>query len=128
MRKFQPRRQRSHHTHKPVDEAQEKFFAGTVVDPSQRIRLEEGCQELTMRAMDLICPSAGGVDSGCVYGDSKLIDTIESQKPAQGVPEEPGKGKKTDRRQRDVGEGAAHPAPHQKDAPKNQDIDAHYCQ
>jgi len=60
MRKFQPRRQRSHHTHKPVDEAQEKFFAGTVVDPSQRIRLEEGCQELTMRAMDLICPIGRG--------------------------------------------------------------------
>ena len=38
------------------DEAEARFFAGTAVDPSPRIRLENGSAELTMRAMDLICP------------------------------------------------------------------------
>jgi transcription termination factor Rho len=39
---------------------QNKFLAGTPVDPSPRIRLEAGSQELTMRAMDLICPIGMG--------------------------------------------------------------------
>lgn len=42
------------------DEAEAKFYAGTAVDPSPRIRLEDGCSELTMRAMDLICPIGMG--------------------------------------------------------------------
>jgi transcription termination factor Rho len=42
------------------DEAEKKFLAGTPVDPSPRIRLEAGSQELTMRAMDLICPIGMG--------------------------------------------------------------------
>lgn len=42
------------------DEAQSRFYAGTVIDPSPRIRLENGCSELTMRAMDLICPIGMG--------------------------------------------------------------------
>ncbi len=33
---------------------------GTAVEPSPRIRLEDGCQEFTMRAMDLICPIGMG--------------------------------------------------------------------
>ena len=37
-----------------------KFLAGTPIDPSPRIRLEAGSQELTMRAMDLICPIGMG--------------------------------------------------------------------
>ena len=37
-----------------------KFLAGTPVDPSPRICLEAGSQELTMRAMDLICPIGMG--------------------------------------------------------------------
>ncbi len=41
-------------------EAERKFIAGTPVDPSPRIRLEDGSQELTMRAMDLICPIGMG--------------------------------------------------------------------
>jgi transcription termination factor Rho len=43
-----------------LDEAEKKFLAGTPVDPSPRIRLEAGSQELTMRAMDLICPIGMG--------------------------------------------------------------------
>ena len=38
------------------DEAELQFFAGTPIDPSPRLRLEDGSKELTMRAMDLICP------------------------------------------------------------------------
>ncbi len=43
-----------------VDEAEKKFLAGTPIDPSPRIRLEAGSQELTMRAMDLVCPIGMG--------------------------------------------------------------------
>ena len=35
-------------------------MASTAIDPSPRIRLEEGSQELTMRAMDLITPIGMG--------------------------------------------------------------------
>ena len=43
-----------------IDEAERRFFDGTAVDPSPRIRLEDGSAELTMRAMDLICPIGMG--------------------------------------------------------------------
>lgn len=43
-----------------VNESERKFFAGTPIDPSPRIRLEAGSTELTMRAMDLICPIGMG--------------------------------------------------------------------
>ncbi|MBF0570713.1 MAG: transcription termination factor Rho [Candidatus Omnitrophica bacterium] len=43
-----------------VDEAERKFIAGTPVDPSPRILLEDGSRELTMRAMDMICPIGMG--------------------------------------------------------------------
>lgn len=43
-----------------VEEAERQFLAGTPVDPSPRIRLEDGSKELTMRAMDLICPIGMG--------------------------------------------------------------------
>lgn len=39
-----------------TDEAEKRFFAGTVVDPAPRVRLEAGSRELTMRAMDLMTP------------------------------------------------------------------------
>ncbi len=39
---------------------QYKVLTGTPIDPSPRIRLEAGSQELTMRAMDLICPIGMG--------------------------------------------------------------------
>jgi len=56
---------RSSHQHSrlaPIrrDEAEKKFLAGTPIDPSPRIHLEAGSQELTMRAMDLICPVGMG--------------------------------------------------------------------
>lgn len=58
-RDFTP--QRAQNVPPPViSEAQARFFAGTVVDPSPRIRLEDGSKELTMRAMDLICPIGMG--------------------------------------------------------------------
>jgi transcription termination factor Rho len=43
-----------------LDPAEAKFLAGTAVDPTPRIRLEDGSSELTMRAMDLICPIGMG--------------------------------------------------------------------
>ncbi len=42
------------------DEGEKRFLAGIPVDPTPRIRLEEGSAELTMRAMDLICPIGMG--------------------------------------------------------------------
>ncbi|MCG3175841.1 MAG: Transcription termination factor Rho [Candidatus Omnitrophica bacterium] len=42
------------------DEGMQRFQSGTAVDPSPRIRLEEGSSELTMRAMDLITPIGMG--------------------------------------------------------------------
>ncbi len=58
-RDFRPRTIQ-HQPPSVVDEAQARFFAGTVVDPSPRIRLEDGSKELTIRAMDLICPIGMG--------------------------------------------------------------------
>src|ERR1700733_5085462 len=43
-----------------VDESEKKFLAGIPIDPSPRIRLEDGSKDLTMRAMDLICPIGMG--------------------------------------------------------------------
>jgi len=43
-----------------VDESEKKFLSGTPIDPSPRIHLEAGSKELTMRAMDLICPIGMG--------------------------------------------------------------------
>ena len=40
--------------------AHARFMAGRAIDPSPRIRLEDGSKELTMRAMDLICPIGMG--------------------------------------------------------------------
>ncbi len=45
---------------RPIDENQRRFLAGTAVDPSPRIRLEDGSTELTMRVMDLFCPIGMG--------------------------------------------------------------------
>ena len=42
------------------DAIETQFYAGTAVDPSPRIRLEVGSQELTVRAMDLITPIGMG--------------------------------------------------------------------
>ncbi len=45
---------------KRFDKTDNWSLAGTPVDPSPRIRLEDGCREFTMRAMDLICPIGMG--------------------------------------------------------------------
>ena len=59
-----PYRSRKQH-HRPaqprrLDDSEKKFLTGTPIDPSPRIHLEAGSQELTMRAMDLICPIGMG--------------------------------------------------------------------
>ncbi|MBF0478882.1 MAG: transcription termination factor Rho [Candidatus Omnitrophica bacterium] len=49
--------------HPPVrnlSDAEKKFMSGTVIDPCPRIRLEDGSDKLSMRAMDLICPIGMG--------------------------------------------------------------------
>jgi transcription termination factor Rho len=38
------------------DEDEKRFYAGTAVDPSPRIRLEDGGSETTVRALDLLSP------------------------------------------------------------------------
>lgn len=43
-----------------VDDVERKFLSSTAVDPSPRIRLEDGSKEFTMRAMDLITPIGMG--------------------------------------------------------------------
>lgn len=43
-----------------LGEAESRFYAGVALDPSPRIRLEDGFSELTMRVMDLICPIGMG--------------------------------------------------------------------
>lgn len=42
------------------DDAAKRFLSKVSVDPSPRIRLESGSKELTMRAMDLLCPIGRG--------------------------------------------------------------------
>ena len=68
-RNHYPSRHAAHHArhpslrpqaHKVVDEGESRFFAGVAIDPSPRIRLEDGLPELTMRVMDLICPIGMG--------------------------------------------------------------------
>ena len=60
-RNFQRRPQRPTRPmmRQPV-EAPNPFLAGTAVDPSPRIKLEDGSKEFTMRAMDLITPIGMG--------------------------------------------------------------------
>lgn len=41
-------------------EAERSFLSKVSIDPSPRIRLEQGLPELTMRAMDLLCPIGKG--------------------------------------------------------------------
>jgi len=43
-----------------MEEAERRFLSGVPIDPTPRICLEEGSKELTMRAMDLICPIGCG--------------------------------------------------------------------
>jgi len=43
-----------------VTPEEKKFLAGTAIDPSPRIILEQGSSELTVRALDLICPIGMG--------------------------------------------------------------------
>jgi transcription termination factor Rho len=42
------------------DPGESLFLSGTAMNPSPRIRLEDGSSELTMRAMDLLCPIGMG--------------------------------------------------------------------
>ncbi|OGW80673.1 MAG: transcription termination factor Rho [Omnitrophica bacterium RIFCSPLOWO2_12_FULL_44_17] len=72
MKKFNHGESRHYHSNRPhhrhvspvrtrqAGEAERRFLAGTAVDPSPRIRLEDGSSEMTMRVMDLICPIGMG--------------------------------------------------------------------
>lgn len=42
------------------DEAERLFFSRTSIDPSPRLSLEKGSSEMTVRAMDLLCPVGCG--------------------------------------------------------------------
>ncbi|MBF0593557.1 MAG: transcription termination factor Rho [Candidatus Omnitrophica bacterium] len=44
----------------PLDGDEARFYEGTPIDPSPRIRLEDGSSEMTVRALDLICPIGMG--------------------------------------------------------------------
>lgn len=55
-----PHRPRPAAPRRPQNEEAAKFFSSTAIDPSPRLRLETGSQELTMRVMDLICPIGMG--------------------------------------------------------------------
>jgi transcription termination factor Rho len=57
---YRPSRPAPSYAGRQIEEAERQFLAGTPVDPSPRIRLEDGSQEMTMRAMDLICPIGMG--------------------------------------------------------------------
>lgn len=46
----------SHAPRRPVGVDEKKFLSGVAINPSSRIILENGSKELTVRAMDLICP------------------------------------------------------------------------
>ncbi len=43
-----------------VSEEEQRFLRATAIDPAPRIRLEDGSSELSVRAMDLICPIGMG--------------------------------------------------------------------
>jgi transcription termination factor Rho len=45
---------------RPVSADAEKFLAGTVINPDQRIVFEKGSDDLSVRALDLICPIGMG--------------------------------------------------------------------
>jgi transcription termination factor Rho len=54
-------RQRSHAAARRVaSDDEKKFLAGTAVNPHQRIILEKGSDDLSVRALDLICPIGMG--------------------------------------------------------------------
>ncbi len=54
-------KQRLHGSGRRVSSADEKkFLAGTAVDPHPRIILEKGSDDLSVRALDLICPIGMG--------------------------------------------------------------------
>jgi transcription termination factor Rho len=55
-----PSRPHANNGPRQMSEDERRFFAGTVIDPSPRIRLEDGSKELTMRAMDILCPIGMG--------------------------------------------------------------------
>jgi transcription termination factor Rho len=59
QRNFRPQRQQSA-PRRIISADEKKFLEGIPVDPSPRIILEQGSSELTMRAMDLICPIGMG--------------------------------------------------------------------
>jgi transcription termination factor Rho len=48
------------HNHSKQSDEERRFFAGAAIDPSPRIRLEDGSSEMTVRVMDLVSPIGMG--------------------------------------------------------------------
>jgi transcription termination factor Rho len=46
--------------HRQQDENERRFYSGVAIDPSPRIRLEDGSKATTVRAIDLLCPIGMG--------------------------------------------------------------------
>jgi len=61
-RRGKPRPQQRSHApaRRVISPDEKKFLAGTAIDPHPRIRLEKGSNELSVRALDLICPIGMG--------------------------------------------------------------------
>lgn len=61
-RRGNPRSQRTSHssTHRTISSEEKKFINGTALNPEKRIILEKGSNDLTIRALDLICPIGMG--------------------------------------------------------------------
>lgn len=51
---------RSQSVPRRLDESEARFLAGVPIDPSPRMRLEDGSSEHTVRALDLVCPIGMG--------------------------------------------------------------------
>jgi transcription termination factor Rho len=63
MKRFRNKARESFHRppqRSQVDDGEQVFLRAAAIDPAPRIRLEDGSSELTMRAMDLICPIGMG--------------------------------------------------------------------
>lgn len=58
--RYQPRQHSRIPAHRAVSPDEKKFLAGTAVDPHPRIILEKGSNDLSVRALDLICPIGMG--------------------------------------------------------------------
>lgn len=90
QRKGRPNGSPHRQTSRAVSVDEKKFLAGTAVNPHPQIVLEKGSADLSVRAIDLICPIGMGQRSLVVsapgLGKTTLLKQI-SQSVTQGYPE-----------------------------------------